>query len=277
MVTSEVKAVSVNVFLPTGEPGDLKIVGNLNHTSQGYIFPAQRFPQVVVSESTLNYPGVYVLWGDVEPDELPGVYVGKSSNLRERLATHKNTKDKVFWHHTFVFTTKDGALNSAHAGYIESRLLGLASDARRCKLENSQIPQSDELVGSTKSDAERFLEDLLLYLQVVGVQFFQKPLEPVNKEEMLRLNRGGASATGYKLSDGSFVVKMGSYASISEADSTYPKHSELRTSLKEAGIFKEVGGKYLLTEDYIFSSPSSAAGVFVGARVSGNVYWQSTI
>lgn len=275
MATGESRGVSVSIFLPTGEPEGLRIIGNLNVTSEGYIFPSQGFPQVVGSAAALSNPGVYVLWGDVEPDELPSVYVGKSNNLRERLINHKSAKDRVFWYHTFAFTTKDRGLNSAHAGYIESQLISLASDAKRCKLENSQIPPVDELVGITKNDADRFLGDLLLYLQIVGVQFFQKPLDRVDNDEMLYLNRGGASATGYRLSDGSFLVKMGSYASGTEAGLTYPKHSELRKSLKEAGIFEEVNGKYRLTEDHIFSSASAAAGVFAGARVSGNVYWQN--
>lgn len=286
MVTSEQKAFSVTIHFPSGDPDGLAVVDNITRTSQGFSFPRSIFPGRV-GEDTLRYPGVYLLWSDAEPGGLPSVYVGKSGNLRERLITHHNTKDKVFWHHTFAFTTNNGALNSAHAGHIEGRLFSLASDAKRCNLENNRTPQVDELVGSDRQDAEWFLEDMLLYMRVMGVRFFEKAtvLHLSSQDlvadgvspDLLHLRGKKMEARGYQ--DGNrFVVLEGAQAVVDEVNSLSPTYSALRKQLQDAGILVRVSGGegefYELKQDYRFESWSAATCVLLGNSSSLSLVWE---
>src|SRR5579863_1542509 len=59
--------------------------------------------------------------------------------------------------------------------YLEARLVSLAKDAKRCVLENANVPQLPALSEMDTADMEVFLEQMLLICGVLGINFFQKP------------------------------------------------------------------------------------------------------
>ena len=60
-----------------------------------------------------------------------------------------------------VFTSKDATLNKAHAQHLESRLIGLAQEAKRCQLDNANTPQLPSLSESDTATIEAFLGEML--------------------------------------------------------------------------------------------------------------------
>jgi hypothetical protein len=48
----------------------------------------------------------------------------------------------------------------------------------------------------------------------------------------------------------------------------------LRNQLKEQGTLKEHAGKLVLTQDYLFSSPSQAATVMLARAANGRTEWK---
>ena len=50
---------------------------------------------------------------------------------------------------------------------------------------------------------------------------------------------------------------------------------ELRAAQVENGVLKASGNGYAFTQDYLFSSPSSAAGVVLGRSANGRIEWKA--
>lgn len=288
MVTSEQKAFSVTIHFPSGDPDGLAVVGNITRTSQGFSFPRSIFPSSV-GEDALNYLGVYVLRSDDAADGVPKAYIGEG-NLWDRLNFHNRPGEKDFWIKTFVFTSKDGSLNKAHAGYIESRLLDMAKEVNRCELVNSSDSLKDTLTGASRTDAELYLEDMLLYSRVMGVRFFEKvaPDQILHLSSpdlttddispaLLHLRGKKMEARGYQ--DGNrFVVLEGAQAVVDEVNSLSPTYSALRKQLQDAGILVRVSGGegefYELKQDYRFESWSAATCVLLGNSSSPSLAWK---
>lgn len=270
---AEKMGFSVRIFIPSGEPEGLRTIEKSNWTGQGLIFPRALFAEVRRREE-LNHTGVYILWSPSGPGQLPRAYIGEGDVLRPRLDSH--ARDKDFWTHGVAFTSKDQNLNKAHVQYIEARLVKLAAEAKRCKLDNGNVPQISPLSEPDRADAELYLADMLLCLPVLGVGFFEKPQVAGEGQDLfLTANRKGVKAQGYEEPAG-FIVRAGSQAAKKEARSIPTYLVELRKTLQEQGVLEDEGKTYRFTEDYIFPSPSTAAGVVLGSASNGRTAWKDS-
>ena len=268
---SESSGFSVRIFMPSGQPAHLRIIEKSNWTGQGLVFPRNIFKEPEVqNREEFEDTGVYVLWDPSDLEQLPLAYVGEGT-LKGRLKGHIN--NKKFWTHAVAFRSKDQSLNKAHVQHLEARLCQLAQEAKRCKLENIQTPQEPSLSPADMADAELYLADMLLCLRVVGVSFFDKPPESTEKSQILSFRAKGIEASGFDHAEG-FVVRAGSTANKNEVDSILPSLADLRKVLLNQGIFEDTGTEYRLTDDYLFSSSSAAAGVLAGGSRSGPQVWK---
>lgn len=261
---------SVRIFLPSGEPEGLRIVEKSNWTGQGLVFPRSLFAETR-HRSELKRTGVYVLWGPGESGQLPRVYVGEGDGVLSRLDQHGKSKD--FWTHAVVFTSKDQNLNKAHVQFLEGRLVALAHEAKRCELDNGNVPQLPGLSEADVADAEGFLADMLLCLPVIGVTLFEKPRATAGQISELFLRAKGIEARGIDSPEG-FVVRAGSTSVKTEVPSIHAYLTELRRALLDKGVFTDAGDVYRLAQDYTFNSPSTAAGVLLGRSSNGRVEWK---
>lgn len=261
---------SVRIFIPGGEPEALRIVEKSNWTGQGLVFPRAEFAEVR-QRPELKRTGVYVLWGPGETGRLPRVYVGEGDPVLPRVDQHAKQKD--FWTHAAVFTSKDQNLNKAHVQYFEARLVALATEAKRAELDNGNLPQLPALSEADSADADGFLSDLLLCLPVVGISFFEVARVGAASASELFLKAKGIEARGIDGREG-FVVRAGSQAVKAEVASIHQYLIELRRSLLAAGVLKVSGSGYVLTQDYTFNSPSTAAGVLLGRSSNGRAEWK---
>ena len=262
---------SVRIFIPSGEPEGLRVIEKSNWTGQGLVFPRSLFTEVRNREE-FDRTGVYILWGPSESGQMPRAYVGEGDVLKPRLSAHHANKD--FWTHAVAFTSKDQNLNKAHVQYLEARLVGLASEAKRCELDNGNVPQLPSLSDADSADAELYLADMLLCLPVVGVNFFERPRVQEKKSQDLILSAKGVEARGYE-DVASFVVRSGSQAVKDEVASIHNYLSDLRTDLKAQGILVDQGATYRFAQDYPFGSPSTASGVILGRSSNGRIEWKN--
>jgi hypothetical protein len=51
---------------------------------------------------------------------------------------------------------------------------------------------------------------------------------------------------------------------------------EFRQALAVNGVLREAGDGFIFTQDYVFASPSTAAGVVLGRSSNGRVEWKTT-
>lgn len=264
------RGFSVRIFLPDGEPEGLRIVEKSNWSGQGIVFPRSLFADARRRDE-LNRTGVYILWGPGESGDLPRAYVGEGDPVLPRLVQH--VKSKEFWTHGAVFTSKDQNLNKAHVQHLEARLVSLANDAKRCELDNANVPTPPSLSEADAADADGFLGDLLLCLPVVGVSLFERAQAGRSKARDLVLRAKGIEAFGQETAQG-FLVRAGSKAVKLEVQSIHRYMSALRRTLIDKGVFRDAGAVYELTQDYTFASPSTASGVLLGRTSNGRVEWK---
>jgi hypothetical protein len=149
----------------------------------------------------------------------------------------------------------------------------LAAEAKRAELDNTNIPQLPALSEADKADAEAFLQDMLLCLSILGINVFEKAQAHSDKSCDLILSAKGIEARGQYTPEG-FLVCAGSQAAKEEVPSIHHFLKELRKVLLEKRIFVDDGTYYRLTQDYIFSSPSTAAGVLLGRPANGLLEWK---
>lgn len=270
---SKGQAFSVRIFIPSGEPGGLRLIEKSNWTGQGLVFPRALYGEVR-QRPELRRAGVYLLWGPAETGRLPKLYVGEGDVVLPRLDQHAKQKD--FWTHAAVFTSKDQSLNKAHVQYLEARLVQQANDAKRVELDNGNVPQLPALSEADAADAEAFLLDLLLCLPLMGTPFFEPAQTVQARRRELILKAKGIEARGVDTAEG-FVVLAGSQAVKEEAPSfhTYMVYmAELRKTLLAQGVLVPDGQVLRVTQDYVFNSPSTAAGVLLGRSANGRTEWR---
>ena len=267
---------SLRIFVADGDPDGLRIVDKSNWIGKALVFPRALLPQVK-ARPELAQTGVYLLLGPRPDGEGDMIYVGEGDPIRPRLESHYAQKD--FWTRAIGFTTATaGQLNKAHVQFLESRLIALARTAKRMPLDNGNQPAEPSLSEADRADMEVFLGHMLGMLPVLGVHAFeQAPKAPAAKAALLLTCKGkGVQANGYEASQG-FVVRVGSQATAGTVPSM-AQHVrgmyDLRQELISNGVLAMQAGLYQFTQDYTFSSPSTAAAVVLGRSANGRVEWK---
>jgi hypothetical protein len=270
MTTPTRRGFSIRIFLPDGTPDGLRIVEKSNWTGRGVVCPRSQFREAK-ARPEFGKTGVYVLHGPSEEGDLPTVYVGEGDPARPRLEQHFARKD--FWTSLILFTSKDENLNKAHVQYLESRLAALAKEAKRCLLDNGNVPQLPSLSEPDTAEIEGFLEEMLLIYPLLGLTVFERPRTDHVPDHMLYLKARGITAQGYEAPEG-FVVLAGSEVAKDPVPSIHRYMLELRNSLLGRGIIVPDGDGLKLAQDYSFDSPSTASGVLLGRTSNGRVDWK---
>jgi hypothetical protein len=262
---------SIKIFLPGGDPDGLRTIEKSNWSGSGLVVPRSLFGEAK-QRKELARTGVYVLVGPPEESGLPRIYVGEGDPIRPRLEQHVAKKD--FWTTCIAFTSKDENLNKAHVQYLEAWLIALATRAKRCVLDNGNAPQLPSLSEADAADAGGFLAEMMLCFPVLGVGVFSTATVEQKVGEELSLKAKSIEARGMETPQG-FVIRSGSRAIKAEVPSCHVYLKELRTALVENGVLKTSGDGYAFTQDYLFSSPSTAAGVMLVRSANGRIEWKA--
>lgn len=264
---------TIKIFLIDGEPN-----GRMSCELSNWSGKAYKIPRIKIKDCSdrndLAGTGVYLLFGkDDSGKDL--VYIGEAESLLKRLTQQLNAKD--FWNETIVFTSKDDNLNKAHIKYLENRLHELATTANRYRIDNSTIPTQSSISESDRAEMEEFIEYIKLLSSTLGHKVFEEKRELKAKSKQATFfvkGARGADGQGEPTSDG-FVVFKGSKAAASAVSSMSPSLKALRQALTDEGVLLNRVDYLEFTDDYIFSSPSTAATVLLGRSANGLTEWKS--
>lgn len=262
---------SIKIFLPGGDPDGIRTIEKSNWSGSGLVVPRALFGEAR-ERKELTRTGVYVLVGPPEESGLIRVYIGEGDPIRPRLEQHAAKKD--FWTSCIAFTSKDENLNKAHVQYLEARLIAQATRAKRCVLDNGNAPQLPSLSEADAADAEGFLTEMMLCFPVLGIGIFSAAAAEQKLGAELLAKGKGVEARGAETTQG-FVVRSGSRAVKSEVPSCLAYLKQLRSVLVANGVLKAAGDSYIFTQDYVFASPSTAAGVVLGRSANGRTEWKT--
>lgn len=262
----------IRVLVPTGDPDGLRIVEKSNWPGVGVVFNRTNYKEVVV-RSEFDKTGVYVLVGTSDDSILPTIYVGEGDPVKARLNQHYGKKD--FWNWAVFFVAKDDSLNKAHVQHLESELLRLAKEAKQCKLDNNQEPLLPTLSEADTVFVESFLQDIVSIFPLLGLGVFEKTVTTAKRpSDLLNIDSKGIKASGYEDAKG-FVVLKGSQLVKDEVQSIHQYMSTLRKDLLAQGVIVDSGQTYSFSQDQVFGSPSTAAGVILGRTANGRIEWKN--
>lgn len=262
---------TLKIIMPGGDPDGLRIIEKSNWNGSGIVIPRALMADAR-GRRELSRTGIYVLIGPAEESGLPRVYIGEGDPIRPRLEQHAGKKD--FWTTCIAFTSKDENLNKAHVQFIESKLIALVAAAKRATLDNGNVPALPSLSEADSAETEGFLAEMLLCFPILSVNVFTAAAMLPKKDKPLFITAKGIKAKGRETSDG-FVVLAGSGAVATEVPSCHGYLKEIRAGLVANGVLKTTPTGLVFQEDYVFASPSTAAGVVQGRAANGRTDWKS--
>jgi hypothetical protein len=278
-------AFSLRIFVADGDPDGLRVVERSNWIGKALMFPRALLPQVK-QRPELGQAGVYLLLGPREDGAGEMLYIGEGDPIRPRLESHYAQKD--FWTRAVCFVATPGQLNKAHVQFLESNLVRLAKAAKRLPLDNANHPAEPSLSEADRADMLVFLDNVLGMLPVLGVGAFElasappkpvvdlvAPPAPTQTTRVFTCRGKGVLATGFEATQG-FVVQAGSQAVVETVPSiqTFPGSTRLRQDLIANGVLVSDGSVFRFSQDYIFSSPSSASDLVLGSVTNGRTSWK---
>lgn len=263
---------TIKIFLIDGDPN-----GRMSCELSNWSGKAYKIPRIKIRDCTdradLTSTGVYLLFGKDEEGK-DQVYIGEAESILKRLNQQLTSKD--FWNEAIVFISKDENLNKAHIKYLESRLHEMAVAANRYKVDNSIIPTQSSISESDRAEMEEFIEYIKLLVNTLGQKVLDDKREgkPKQKRELFWIKgTRGAEAQGELTSEGFVVLKDSKAAGTTVASMTQGLVSS-RQKLISEGILKDKGNYLEFPDDFIFSSPSTAASIVLGRNANGLTEWK---
>lgn len=264
---------TIKIFLIDGDPN-----GRMSCELSNWSGKAYKVPRIKIKDCTdrddLISTGVYLLFGK-DDDGNDQVYIGEAESILKRLNQQLTQKD--FWNEAIVFISKDENLNKAHIKYLENHLHDIATAANRYKIENSIIPTRSSISESDRAEMEEFIEYIKMLVNTLGHKVFDEKREfkPKQKQEIFFIKAArNAAGQGEPTSDG-FVVFKGSKAAAIIVNSMSTSFIKLRQRLIDDGILVNQNEFFEFSDDYIFSSPSTAAVMVMGRNANGLTEWRT--
>lgn len=264
---------TIKIFLIDGDPN-----GRMSCELSNWSGKAYKIPRIKIKDCTdrddLKSTGVYLLFGK-DDEGKDQVYIGEAESILKRLNQQLTQKD--FWNEAIVFISKDENLNKAHIKYLENRLHDIAKNANRYKVDNSIVPTQSSVSESDRAEMEEFIEYIKMLVNTLGHKVFEEKREfkPKQKQEIFFIKSArGADGQGEPTSDG-FVVFKSSRAAATIVNSMTPNFINYRKKLIDEGVLVDKGEYFEFSDDYIFSSPSSAAVVVMGRNANGLTEWKN--
>lgn len=276
---------SILIYSPMGEPSGLLKITKDDWSGEGVQFPRRKIGEAKLRKG-FKRPGIYLL-SNAENDE---AYIGEGDPVGERLDAH--CRKRSFWDRALFFTSSGKRLNKAHIQHLESRLVGLAREARNCKLLNGNASKPPALSEEERAFAENFLRHMLCIFPILGCSYFaldssqgdgdvftsdpaaSRGVKRQSKRFDLTPISGKIFTLRYKdlvaraeIAHGDFVVLAGSQAvaTTSEMFEVYAPHLvQLRLQLLDSEVLGKGDGNLVFLTDQPFTSPSTAAGAIKG-------------
>jgi hypothetical protein len=264
---------TIKIFLIDGDPN-----GRMSCELSNWSGKAYKIPRIKIKDCTdrddLKSTGVYLLFGK-DDEGKDQVYIGEAESILRRLYQQLTSKD--FWNEAIVFISKDENLNKAHIKYLENRLHDIAKAANRYKVDNFLVPTQSSISESDRAEMEEFIDYIKMLVNTLGHKVFDEKREfkPKQKQETFFIKAArGADGQGEPTSDG-FVVFKNSKAAGSIVNSMTSNFITYRQKLIDEGVLIDKGEYFEFSDDYIFSSPSTAAVMVMGRNANGLTEWKN--
>ena len=276
---------TIQLFLVDGKPTGLRKATIHGWTGLLFVSGASTFGKLTAREE-VNRTGVYILSGP-DPEKAGGtlIYIGSGNSVSQRIK--QSALKREFWEMAITVTTSDDDLSKGHAEYLEARLIEIADQAGRARLDNGTQPDSSRrrLPEADVANMEQFLANLRIILPVIGLDMLKPQPRAVSETAQTVKERttgdiqfeirhkSGVKATAVE-EDGEFIVLEGSEALL-ETGYVLMTYKSLKEKLLTDGVLENVDtGKLRFVKPWAFNSPSAAAAVVLDRNSNGRTEWK---
>lgn len=266
---------TIQIYLPTRDATGLRIAGIPTRTVQVFDIPRSSLGEFLEREES-SRPAVYHLFGSTDMGD-PGVYIGQSNNVGDRLRTHD--RDRIGWERALVAISLTNEWSQTHIGYLEWESIRLARDAGRYTVENSNAGTQPHTPDPLKADCVEYLATIRQLLSTLGFPVMERPKSAVSgfvdgHGDEVSESRGtgvevtlrgrGAIARGVYSSEGLLVLEGSVGRRLPGATAPHQAGWVVKIdALAESGVVEvsEDGKSYTFIKDHLFGSPSAAASI----------------
>ncbi len=269
---SMARPITIQLYLPDGNPRGLRIselttsVVRVIEVPRTHLGAFQKLPES-------RQVGLYFLFGG-DKSASGHVYIGQTSNVGARLATHNSRKD--FWTTAWVVVFNSPHFTPTHTLYMEYESIRMAQEAQRFTLDNGNAGQKPPISYGLQSDADNALDTIRLLFDALQFPVF----EPRASLLALLANNGmyfcssmGMQVRGHYTAQG-FMVLTGSTAVLKTAmfiqGTTIEK---LREQLYASKILRLQAGRLVFAQDHEFASVQEASAVVLGRHSNVENEW----
>lgn len=213
----------------------------------------------------MKQPAIYFLfWLDEDWNNL--AYIWEAENIFNRLVNHDSNKD--FRDIAIIFVSKWNDLAKWDVKFLESKAIEKAKKINRYILQNSTEPTQNSLPEYQISAMEEFLDNIDLLISAVWYPILKEfNIKNLNKKQDLYFCKWPeANATWYYSSEWLLVLEW-SKARIELSNTAWSRIQNIQNKLLTKNIIKKDSEKsFVFIQDYLFNSPSAAAGLILSRR-----------
>ncbi len=234
----------------------------------------------------LKQSGVYFLFSTSDETQENIVYIGQAGTRKNgegilnRLQEHKRNPDKDYWTEAVAFTTTNNTFGPTEISYLENQFTKLAIDSKRYIVKNSNEPSLGHVTEEKESELEEYIDYAKIVIGALGYRIFEPIIEspeiittvlaPTPEPLLSLILKQGKKekiiAQGKQTNEG-FVVIKGSNIKSSTVKSVPTKALKDRERAN-------LDDNFVLLEDMLFNSPSSAASFVTGYAINGKDAWK---
>ena len=261
---------TIQIFLPDGNPKGVKKASITTDKIEVLQIPRAILPE---NSNLLDFNGIYILVDDLQAEK-PEIYIGKG-DVKSR--TYSHVIKKEFWSMVFAIRLKSETdFNDAHCSYLEYYFIKKAHDVNRAIMnENKQLPRCPKLTEEILSELEDYIQTIEILLSTLGLKCFQplESTEKTTKDIFICSDKYGNIGKG-EYSEEGFLLYKGAICKL-ELHKGTEKLSQ-RDDMISSGLLKKQDDHYILQENKLFSSVSSAAAIVLGRRANRWLEWQNS-
>ena len=234
----------------------------------------------------LKQSGVYFLFSTSDETQEHIVYIGQAGTRKNgegilnRLQEHKRNPDKDYWTEAVAFTTTNNTFGPTEISYLENQFTKLAIDSKRYIVKNSNEPSLGHVTEEKESELEEYIDYAKIVIGALGYRIFEPIIEspeiittvlaPTPEPLLSLILKQGKKekiiAQGKQTNEG-FVIIKGSNIKSSTVKSVPTKALKDRERVN-------LDDNFVLLEDMLFNSPSSAASFVTGYAINGKDAWK---
>ncbi|MCM1324018.1 MAG: DUF4357 domain-containing protein [Acetobacter sp.] len=260
---------TIQIHLPDDDPKSIKKAKMTTKMIEIIQIPRSKLSG---NYNLLAFNGIYILVDSLRREK-PEIYIGKG-DVQDR--ARKNDRKKDFWTMMFAIQLKnESGFNDAHNSYLEHYFVKKGKKLNLAIMnENKQTPKCPILTEEMLSELESYIDTIEILLSTLGLKCFQ-PLEDISspqKDIFTCSDKYGNFGKGEYTEDG-FLLYKGSICKLELHKGT--KNLPQRDEMICSGQLKSIDNHYVLQEDKLFSSVSSAASIVLGRMANGWLKWKN--